>query len=88
MPGYDEVNVGNTIQVGELSIFITEKGQAKVDGIEGEFVGKVSPNTDYRYIQGVADGVIYAIQFTDQDIKFLKGRHIDSSDISNAVEQY
>ncbi len=73
--------VGQVINMNDDSIFITERGQAKLIGIEGEFVGKVKANDDYKYVQGNSEEYVYSIQYYEDSIRLVKGIEITYEDI-------
>jgi len=79
---YDDVNVGQTINIEDNNVFISEKGQAKVEGIEGEFSGRVKPNNDYKYIQGGSTEGIWMVEYYPNDIKLYTGQQINFNTIS------
>jgi hypothetical protein len=84
LKSFHTYQVGNVIEINEESIFITEKGQATLIGIEGEFVGKVKANDDYKYLQGNSEDYIYAIQYYENSIRLVKGIEITYDDIQIA----
>lgn len=74
---YLNIQVGQVIDIEDKKVFISEKGQAKVIGIEGEFTGRVKPNDEYKFIQGNAEDDLYMVEYYENEIKTFKGRSIN-----------
>ena len=79
---YSEIQVGQVIDIDNIQVFVTEKGQAKVIGLEGEFTGRVKPNDDYKFVQGNAENEIYMVEYYTNEIKTFKGRILNLDKIS------
>lgn len=78
---FEKIKVGEVLALGENQVFISEKGQAQVTGVEGEFSGKVKPGANYRYVQGTSGDNVFAIEYYGDEIRLLKGVNITFNDL-------
>ena len=56
IPSHDEVRVGATMQVNNMTVFVTEKRHGKMVGQEGQFSAVMPISGDFGYATGTADG--------------------------------
>lgn len=82
---FSDIYVGQIITINTANVFISEKGEAKIIGIEGAFTGRVKPNDEYKFIQGNAENNVYMIEYYENEIKTFKGRRINVDTVS--IEQ-
>lgn len=74
---YGNIQVGETLMVGETSLYVVEKGEAKITGVEGELPSKVAIGQTYQFVEAHAqDGSIWTIEYTQQTISLLHGNYL------------
>ena len=79
---FENIRIGQVVTIDGKDVFISERGDAKVIGIEGEFTGRVKPNDEYKFIQGSAEKEVYMVEYYKDEIKTFKGQIISLDDIT------
>ena len=75
-PEFENVEVGNTLEIGAHQVFITEKGEANIAGGEGQLAFKIIPGETVRYVDGSSGDQAVSLEYTEDEIEFLVGRSI------------
>ncbi len=81
IPPYKDINVGSSIQVNDLNVFITEKNRATISGGLGRLMFQISPGDKVEYVDGNASGKLLAIEFTPEEINLSIGESISLDEI-------
>jgi len=76
-----EARAGQIIMVGDKKVMVKERGDAEVEGCEGELFFYEEPGTEITYIDGVSDGKKVSIEFSDDEIEFFIGRPLMKRDV-------
>lgn len=75
------LKAGANIMIGERRVMIKEKGEAVIEGGEGELFHYVEPGTKVYYIDGIWEGKKTSIEYTDDEIELFIGRMLLRRDI-------
>lgn len=78
---FEQIKVGSKVAVNDLSIFVTEKGCAKISGGEGELNFRFTPGEDVNYVDGNAGGKLVSVEFTPEEINLSMGQSVDIDQI-------
>lgn len=81
LPQFLDISVGSSINVENINMYITEKGSAIVQGIEGEFAGKIKLKDNYKYAQATTKGKQYAIEYYNDAIHLLEGEILKKEEV-------
>lgn len=73
-PPFDSVKPGDTIQTGDLDIFVDEVGEATIVGAEGQLGAQILPGEVIRYIDGSAGDSEVSIEYGEKAIEVFVGR--------------
>lgn len=83
VPPFEEIRIGETISVGDNSLFVSELGTSTVTGIEGELPGKTAIGETYKFAQAHGeDGTIWAIEYQPNKISLLTGSMITADQLT------
>lgn len=81
IPPYAEINVGSSIKVNNLNVFVTEKNQAIISGGLGRLMFQITPGDKIEYIDGNASGQLLAIEYSPEEINLSIGESISLAEI-------
>jgi ribosomal protein S27E len=76
-----KMQVGSTFTFQNLSLFITEKSKATVNGGEGELPFQIQPNQKTDFVDCLCNKMLYSFEFLPNDIELHIGNYIDIHDI-------
>lgn len=68
-PAYEEVIVGETIELGEFQVFVSEKNKAVVKGGEGELPFQLLPDEQADFVDGFTEGKVMSIEYLPEGEK-------------------
>ena len=81
-PDPSSIRAGQTITVGDHKVMVREKGEAVVEGGEGELLFYVEPGTPVSYIDGISEGKKISIEFTEDEVELFTGRPLLKKDFT------
>lgn len=81
IPDIKSVKAGQNIVVGDKKVMIKERGEAVVEGGEGELYFYVEPGTKVFYLDAVAEGKKVSIEFTEDEVEMFTGRPLLKRDV-------
>jgi len=67
--------------VGDKKVMVKEKGNAVVEGGEGELFFYVEPGSDVVYIDAIAEGKKISVEYTETEVEMFAGRPLLKRDI-------
>ncbi len=82
IPPFDQVRVGSFILLGGDRMFVSEKGQGKVLGAEGELSMVASPGHSIQYIDGNAANAAIRLVIDESGIILHKGEPLEFNDLA------
>jgi hypothetical protein len=89
IPGYDDCDIGMTVEVGEREVYVIEMNEAKVAGGEGQLAFPVVPGQVVWFLDGsVGDKEIITVEYTDDSAQVLVGRNIDRDTVVVEKDEY
>lgn len=77
MPPFDQIDVGDVLTIDEWDIFVTEKRPANIIGGEGQLGFTLMPGETVYYVDGTADEQQISLEYTTNEVEFLRGQAID-----------
>ena len=80
-PPYDQVRVGQTLQVGGREVFVTEKGEAQIVGGEGQLAFAILPGETVYYVDGTSDGAQVSLEYAADEIEWMVGEAVPHDDV-------
>lgn len=81
VPPFDTVQAGTMVQIDGRNVFITEKGEAKIAGGEGQLAFTIMPGERIDYIDGTSDGKLVSLEYAEDEIEFAIGQPIGRDEI-------
>ncbi|NLV68953.1 MAG: DUF4178 domain-containing protein [Spirochaetes bacterium] len=75
------IRPGQNIMVGDKKVMVKEKGNAVVEGGEGELFFYVEPGSDVVYIDAIAEGKKISVEYTETEVEMFAGRPLLKRDI-------
>lgn len=81
IPAHEEVRVGSTINVNNMSVFVTEKRSGKMVGQEGQFSAVMPITGDFGYVTGTADGKPVSVTYWQDEIEVETGEDLEPNEI-------
>ncbi|GAB5490973.1 MAG: hypothetical protein Phog2KO_11880 [Phototrophicaceae bacterium] len=81
IPSHDSVRVGGTMQVNNMTVFVTEKRTGKMVGQEGQFSAVMPIAGDFGYATGTADGKPVSVTYWEDEIEVETGDDLEPHEI-------
>ncbi len=81
LPPFEQVHAGSFIPVGQVQMFVSEKGQAQVVGAEGQLAMTAPPGHAIRYVDGNAGGKALRLVLDEQSITLHTGQPLEFEDV-------
>lgn len=81
VPAIESLRPGQVFQMGGKKVMVKEKGNAEIEGGEGELYFYLEPGTKVSYIEGITEGHKISIEYTDEEVEMFSGRVVLSKDI-------
>lgn len=81
IPEIESLRAGQNFTVGDKKVMIKEKGEAVVEGGEGELYFYVEPGSDITYIDAISEGKKVSIEYTEEEVEMFMGRPLLKRDI-------
>ncbi|MEO0562940.1 MAG: DUF4178 domain-containing protein [Chloroflexota bacterium] len=81
IPPMDKINVGDTEQINNKRVFITEKRTARMMGSEGQFSSVLPISGQFGYASGTADGQLVSVNFWQDEIELSVGTDLEPHEI-------
>lgn len=78
---YDQIQVGQSININNQSVFITEKRTARVAGSEGQFSSVLPLTGTFGYIQGSSSERTVSINYWQDEIELSLGDDLEHHDL-------
>ncbi len=88
IPPFDSIRVGQTVQIADRQVFITERGQAHIIGGEGQLAFTLVPGEKVSYVEGTAGNALVSVEYTDDEIELSLGRPVNDADLIIESEDY
>ncbi len=88
VPPFEQVKVGTVVPVSGREVFITQKGQARIVGGEGQLAFTILPGEVVNYLDGVSGQDQISLEYTTDEIEFLLGRVVAPADLVVDEETY
>jgi hypothetical protein len=73
----ESVRAGESVQVNGKSVYVVERGRARVAGLEGQVPNTVRLGQELGYIDGTSNGQSYMVEFLGEKIHCFVGEQID-----------
>src|SRR5512133_2792463 len=80
-PPFNSLRVGQTILLEGRRLFITEKGEARIAGGEGQLAFPILPGQQVQYVDGTGENGLASLEFTAGEVEFSLGRAVNREDI-------
>ncbi|MEM0964055.1 MAG: DUF4178 domain-containing protein [Bacteroidota bacterium] len=87
-PPFDDITVGQTIQLGDLSVFVNEVDEATIVGAEGQLGAGLLPGEAIRYVDGTAGDNEISIEYGEKEVEVFVGRPIPRESVQIDDETY
>jgi DNA-directed RNA polymerase subunit RPC12/RpoP len=81
IPTYEEIFVGKSFLVNNLSVFVTEKNKASLAGGQGELNFRFCPGDSLQYVDGNAAGKLVSIEITPEELNLSMGESVEEEEI-------
>ncbi|MGJ3240716.1 MAG: DUF4178 domain-containing protein [Anaerolineae bacterium] len=81
IPPHSEINVGSTVKINNLDVFITEKRSGRMIGQEGQFSSVMPIEGKFGYATGTADSKPVSVTFWEDEIEVETGDDLEPEDI-------
>jgi hypothetical protein len=81
VPAYEQVRVGQTVNINNYKVYITEKRTAKVAGSEGQFSSVFPLKGTFGYIQGGASDRSVSINYWEDEIELSIGDELEHHEL-------
>jgi hypothetical protein len=78
---YDDIRVGKTTIINGMSVFITERRQARVLGSEGQFSAVMPIQGQFGYATGSAGEQIISVNFWPDEIEVSQGQEVTLTEL-------
>lgn len=88
VPPFDAVSVGQTVSIDGRNVFISEKGNARIAGGEGQLAFNILPGEAVKYLDGNSQGDLINVEYTENEIELSVGRAIDPTQIEVDEEDF
>jgi hypothetical protein len=82
VPAFEEISVGSMISVNGLSVFVTEKTEAKIGGGEGELSFVAEPGDEVNTVDGNSEGRLISLEFSPNSIELSLGKELSLDQIN------
>jgi len=79
---YDQMQIGSFVAFGPGKLFLSEKGEAQVDGVEGEVSLNAPPGKSIRYIDGNTANKAIRLILDDHAIMLYSGEPLEFNDVT------
>jgi ribosomal protein S27E len=81
---YDSMSIGTYIPFGNDRLFLSEKGEAHVDGVEGEMAINAPPGKTIHYVDGNMASKAIRLILDEHAIMLYTGEPLEFNDVSIA----
>lgn len=75
-PAYGELHVGQWAELAGHRVFITERSRGCIEGGEGELPFQVLPGEQADFVEGVAKGLKYSLEYLADEVEFNLGEPV------------
>ena len=82
IPPLDQIRVGTFLPFGDGQMFVSEKGQGKAVGAEGETLMATPPGHNISFVNGNSGGRALRLVIDDNGITLHQGEPLDFSDLT------
>ncbi len=72
---------GQNIMLGERRVMIKERGEATIEGGEGELMHYIEPGTPVKYLDGIWNGQKTSIELSEDELELFIGKVLMKRDI-------
>lgn len=80
-PDFDGVRVGAPIELNGQRVVVTERGEAAIQGGEGQLPLAVRPGERVRYLDGNASGRQAMLEYTAAGVELCLGEPLDADEL-------
>ncbi len=80
-PDYESLSAGDAVEVDDYRFTVGEKGEAEIEGFEGELPFTAKSGDAMKYVDGSGDGLLYSIEYEPEEILFFEGRAVRSEEV-------
>lgn len=87
-PRFDDIRVGESVRVSGQMFYVTEKGNAKILGGEGQLAFQILPGEVIQYVDGTSDGAQMSLEYAADEIELMKGYTVDRADLDIEEPDY
>jgi hypothetical protein len=84
VPPFEQMRTGSFVMLGPDRMFVSEKGDAQVDGAEGEISLNAPPGKPMRYVVGNASNKAMRLIWDDNGIVLYTGEPLEFNDVAFA----
>lgn len=81
VPDFDDIRVGSTIQVNDRQLFITERTEAMILGLEGALNFRILPGADVFCVDGNSAGETWSLEYTPEEITLSRGEPLGFDEV-------
>ena len=82
VPPYEDMRIGSFVPFGKDNLFLSEKGETQVDGVEGEVSLNIPPGKPIRYVDGNAASKAIRLILDDNAIMLYTGEPLEFNDVT------
>lgn len=88
LPNFEEVNVGSTIEIGSHRVFVTEKGEARIAGGEGQLAFTITPGEKVQYVDGSSGDKQISVEYMPEEIELSVGQPVPRQSLVIKEEEF
>ena len=81
-PPYRRARAGRTIQIGEQSMTVTEKGSAQIVGVQGQVGFPVVPGEPIMYVDGTAGDKKVSLEYAGYEVELSVGYLVSRDELT------
>lgn len=77
VPPFESARVGEPLSVNGQTLLVTEKGEARIAGAEGQLAFRILPNEQVQYIDGTSGSEVASLEYATDEVEFLTGHPVE-----------
>jgi hypothetical protein len=81
VPPFESLSVGDLVTIGGRQVFVTEVGEARIAGGEGQLAFTILPGEQVRYVDGSSGEDRVSVEYTEDEIELSVGHTVAREDL-------
>jgi len=82
LPPWNQISVGDNLNVNGQPFFVVEKSSARITGFEGQLPFPIQTGAQKRFADGNMSGQPASLEWGDDEIEFGIGHSVESGDMT------